>query len=135
MSSTSHGSSKHAVEQTYQVSFVAYKLDLGEYPTTEEGLQALLVAPKGKEEKWNGPYIEKLPFDPWGNEYQYRYPSMKDNVEFEFFSLGRDGVESRDDIANWKDNKEPVSPFVFLIVAIVVIVAISVIWRIFRTLK
>ena len=67
-----------------------YRLDVGRYPTTEEGMAALLVAPDSGAAKWNGPYLKKaLPPDPWGHPFQYRAPGTKS--EFEIVSLGRDG--------------------------------------------
>lgn len=129
MSSTQHGIAIHFVENTIKAPLLSYKLDIGNYPTTDEGFQALLSAPKGKEEKWKGPYLEKLPIDPWGNPYQYRYPPTNEDVDYDFFSVGQDGVESRDDIANWKANKEPTPLFIFLIGTSFIIIVIAMIWR------
>jgi len=69
-----------------------YKLEVGRYPTTQEGLQALLTAPSGVT-NWNGPYWKKqsLPKDPWGNEYKYVSPAA--NAPYEITSLGADGKE------------------------------------------
>ena len=70
-----------------------YRLDVGSYPTTEEGLQALMQAPAGlpNPAKWNGPYLQKgVPQDPWGRAYIYRTPGAQ--REFEILSLGKDGV-------------------------------------------
>ncbi len=67
-----------------------YRLDIGRYPTTEEGLAALMVAPPSAGAKWNGPYLKKgVPPDPWGNPYQYRAPGAK--AEYEIMSTGKDG--------------------------------------------
>lgn len=67
-----------------------YSLDVGRYPTNEEGLDALVSQPSGVT-GWNGPYLKKstLPKDPWGNDYNYRYPG--DNGDFDISSLGADG--------------------------------------------
>ncbi|MBY0439990.1 MAG: type II secretion system major pseudopilin GspG [Burkholderiales bacterium] len=66
-----------------------YRLDVGRYPTTEQGLAALNARP-GNEPKWDGPYLSKaLPQDPWGRPYQYRSPG--EQGEFDLFSFGRDG--------------------------------------------
>jgi len=93
------------VNQTAKMSLTPYKLDLGQYPSTEEGLSALIKAPEGKQSRWNGPYLEDLPLDPWGNAYKYRFPGSK-NINgaggYDVWSLGPDGVESADDIGNWK---------------------------------
>lgn len=92
------------INQTAKLVFTSYKLDVGSYPTTEQGIKALLQAPSGKEGKWNGPYIDDLPEDPWGNPYQYRFPGTKNinkSSGYDIWSLGQDGVESADDIGNW----------------------------------
>jgi general secretion pathway protein G len=69
-----------------------YKLEVGRYPTTQEGLQALIQAPSGAP-NWNGPYWKKstLPKDPWGNEYKYTSPVQ--NAPYEIMSYGGDGKE------------------------------------------
>ena len=67
-----------------------YRLDVGRYPTTEEGLAALMTAPPSAGAKWNGPYLKKaIPPDPWGNPYQYRSPGA--SADYEVLSLGKDG--------------------------------------------
>ena len=51
-----------------------YRIDVGRYPSSEQGLQALMTAPAG-ESRWQGPYLRKaVPADPWGNAYRYRHP-------------------------------------------------------------
>jgi len=66
-----------------------YKLDVGKFPRSEEGLEALVEAPAGAR-GWNGPYLKKsqVPEDPWGNPYQYRYAG---GGAIEIVSLGADG--------------------------------------------
>ncbi|MEJ2174805.1 MAG: type II secretion system major pseudopilin GspG [bacterium] len=67
-----------------------YRLDTGHYPSTEQGLGALLQRPQN-EPKWNGPYLRKsVPLDPWGKPYQYRAPGEKG--EFDLLSYGKDGT-------------------------------------------
>ncbi len=80
-----------------------YRLDVGHYPSTEQGLAALNVAPAG-ETRWQGPYLKKaVPKDPWGNSYQYRYPG--EHGEVDIFSFGKDGqpggASEAADVANW----------------------------------
>jgi general secretion pathway protein G len=76
--------------EAFEKSLDTYRLDVGRYPTTEEGLAALLVAPASGAARWNGPYLKKaVPPDPWGHPFQYRAPGAKG--EFEIVSLGRDG--------------------------------------------
>lgn len=66
-----------------------YRLDVGQYPTTEEGLNALLTRPNNVA-KWNGPYLQKaVPPDPWGRHYLYRAPGVAD--DFDIVSYGKDG--------------------------------------------
>jgi general secretion pathway protein G len=83
-----------------------YKLDNQRYPTTEQGLQALIVKPATgpAADGWKtGGYLDKLPKDPWGNPYQYLYPGIKG--ELDVFSLGADGqpggVGNDADIGSW----------------------------------
>ncbi|QNA88441.1 type II secretion system major pseudopilin GspG [Massilia sp. Dwa41.01b] len=74
----------------FEKSLDTYRLDVGRYPTGEEGLNALMAAPASAGAKWNGPYLKKgVPQDPWGHPYQYRSPAAKG--EYEIISLGRDG--------------------------------------------
>ena len=78
-----------------------YRLDNGRYPTTEEGLNALMARPPSAS-NWKGPYLEKDAIDPWGHAYQYKYPGIHNTGGFDLYSLGRDGVESEDDVTSWK---------------------------------
>lgn len=67
----------------------AYRLDTGRYPTTEQGLEALVTKPND-ESKWNGPYMQKkIPPDPWGRPYIYRTPGQ--GADFDLASYGKDG--------------------------------------------
>ncbi len=67
-----------------------FRLDVGRYPTTEEGLQVLIAAP-GSEPKWAGPYLKKgVPADPWGRPYVYQQPGTHGG-DFEVMSYGKDG--------------------------------------------
>jgi general secretion pathway protein G len=69
-----------------------YKLDVGSYPTTEQGLVALTARPAGVR-GWNGPYVKPGDEfnDPWGQPFQYRSPSQRPGHPFDIFSLGADG--------------------------------------------
>jgi general secretion pathway protein G len=80
-----------------------YRLDTGHYPTTEQGLAALVIKP-ADELKWDGPYIKKaVPLDPWGNPYLYKSPGEHGDVDL--LSYGRDGqpggTGEAADITNW----------------------------------
>lgn len=82
-----------------------YKLDNGRYPTTAQGLQALLSKPSSNPApvNWNGPYLEKEPIDPWKNPYRYKSPGEHNSAEYDLYSLGLDGLEgTSDDVKNWQ---------------------------------
>ena len=80
-----------------------YEIDIGFFPTTEQGLDALLKVPGGVDESaWQGAYLERKAVDPWDHPYQYKYPGEKNPSGYDLYSLGRDGVESEDDIGNWE---------------------------------
>ena len=87
----------------FEKAIEAYRLDVGRYPSTEQGLAALMAAPSGVT-RWQGPYLKRaVPLDPWGNAYQYKQPG--DHGDFDLFSYGRDGRpggQNEDaDIGNW----------------------------------
>jgi len=80
-----------------------YRLDTGHYPSTEQGLAALVKKP-ASESKWAGPYLQKdVPLDPWGKAFIYKSPGQ--HGDFDLSSLGRDGKPGGSgedaDIANW----------------------------------
>lgn len=84
-----------------------FEMDTGNYPTTEQGLQALVVDPGV--EGWHGPYLKKknVPKDPWGKPYVYNAEPTK-GVNYDVYSVGKDGQENTDDdIGNW--DKEDIS--------------------------
>jgi len=89
---------------TLEQALDAYRLDMREYPSTEDGLQALVEAPRGAENYREGGYVRRLPDDPWGNPYQYAYPGQHGMLDI--WSLGRDGREGGGeldaDIGNWQ---------------------------------
>ena len=83
-----------------------YRLDNATYPSTEQGLQALVERPSGTPEPRNwkaGGYIDQLPLDPWGREYQYLYPGI--HSEIDVWSLGANGLSGGEginaEIGNW----------------------------------
>jgi general secretion pathway protein G len=81
-----------------------FRIQNGDYPTTDEGLAALLRAPPRFKSTWKGPYLpdDRLPLDPWGRPYQYRYPGVHIVNGYDLWSLGPDGVSgTADDIGNW----------------------------------
>jgi general secretion pathway protein G len=92
------------VNQSMQAPLTVYKIHMGDYPTTAEGLQALITPPANKADRWRGPYLQesKLPTDPWGEPYQYRYPGVKNKDRYDLWSKGPDKTDgTEDDIGNW----------------------------------
>ena len=81
-----------------------YRLETGRYPTAQEGLEALVAKP-GNVANWNGPYLKKgvVPKDPWGFDYQYRFPSDHGGVDI--WTLGADNREGGEgenaDVKSW----------------------------------
>ncbi|MCY1406064.1 Type II secretion system protein G precursor [compost metagenome] len=80
-----------------------YRLEIGHYPSSEQGLQALTAAPTD-ETRWAGPYLQKtVPQDPWGRNYIYRSPG--ENGEYDLLSMGKDGQPGGEgenaEVTNW----------------------------------
>ncbi len=71
-----------------------YKLDVGSYPSTDQGLAALLEKPEGVE-NWNGPYLkgDKQPLDPWNHPFRYQSPSIRQGLEYDLCSGGPNNVQ------------------------------------------
>lgn len=93
--------------ETFSLALEAYYLDLGSYPGTDQGLDALWEKPGGSSGSgaWTGPYIaKKVPLDPWGHKYAYKTPGPN-GLGFEIVSYGADGSEGGEgndaDIASW----------------------------------
>jgi general secretion pathway protein G len=81
-----------------------FKLDVGRYPTTNEGLEALMEQPSGAA-GWNGPYMKsEIPLDPWKRPYEYRFPGQRGEIDL--FTHGADGTPGGEgenaDIGNWR---------------------------------
>ena len=80
-----------------------FRLDVGRYPTSEEGLQALVAQPSG-EQRWSGPYLKKgVPLDPWGRAYLYQEPGTHGDFDLQSYGKdGRPGGSGEDaDLTNW----------------------------------
>ena len=98
------GSAKVQIEN-FGAALDLYRLDNGSYPTTEQGLEALVSAPSGAT-GWNGPYLNKnsLPRDPWGNAYHYSAPGQ--HGPYDLYSYGADNREGGDgddrDVTSWQ---------------------------------
>ena len=93
------------IEANISAALDLYELDNGTYPTTEQGLGALVQEPDTSPvpPSWNGPYLKKrkIPVDPWKREYVYVSPGAHNTEDYDLSSLGPDGIESEDDIVNW----------------------------------
>ncbi len=91
--------------QVFSTALEAYELDNGRYPTTEQGLEALVKKPTIPPipKNWKGPYLQKkIPKDPWGNPYIYKCPGTHNPGSYDLYSYGPDGKEGGgDDITNW----------------------------------
>lgn len=102
MTSTQQKVAKSFVSSSLTVPMTSFKFSVGRYPTTEEGLSALVEAPEGVADRWEGPYARTVANDPWGNPYQYRYPAQKSRDGYDVWSMGPDGKSgTEDDIGNW----------------------------------
>lgn len=96
--------------QNFETALNLYYLDNDTYPTTEQGLEALVTEPTTDPvpANWQGPYLEKgIPKDPWGNDYIYTSPGEHNPDRFDILSYGPDGKEGGgDDIANYEIEKQ-----------------------------
>ena len=86
-----------------EMSLEMYKLDVGTYPSSNEGLESLIQKPSDAD-GWNGPYLKSdVPKDPWKNDYYYVYPGTRADIDI--YSLGQDGAQGGDgedsDVGNW----------------------------------
>jgi general secretion pathway protein G len=98
-------SAAHAQVELFGTALDSFRLDVGRYPNSSEGLEALLAPVSGVDE-WNGPYLKKseIPKDPWGNQYHYESPG--NNGDYDLYSYGADNTQGGDgenkDILSWK---------------------------------
>lgn len=83
-----------------------FEVNAGRFPTTQEGLQALVTKPSGlSDDEWAGPYLNEIPKDPWGQEFIYRSPG-EHNADFDLVSKGPDKQENTpDDITNYSTSE------------------------------
>jgi general secretion pathway protein G len=92
--------------ETLGAALDAFRLDVGRYPTTAEGLEALQTAPPGAT-GWHGPYLKKkVPADPWGHPYAFTSPGQVNPREYDLLSYGADGqpggVDEAADLKSWE---------------------------------
>lgn len=97
----------HAQVNSFMTALGAYKLDTGNYPSTEQGLAALRVKPNDNVNQWAGPYLpQDIPLDPWGRPYLYKFPGEHGD-EPDIISYGADGQEGGEgnnaDIVSWSN--------------------------------
>jgi general secretion pathway protein G len=93
------------INSSISLALKLYQLDNGKFPTTEQGLAALISKPSSAPVpvNWKEPYLDKKPIDPWGNPYQYKSPGAHNSSTFDLNSFGGDGVEgTADDVKNWE---------------------------------
>jgi general secretion pathway protein G len=91
-----------------EVALDAFEIDVSRYPTTVEGLRALVQKPTSDADGWKQPYLrrEEIPKDPWGNDYVYRYPGQYNEFGYDLHSNGPDGKQGGgDDIVNWSEER------------------------------
>lgn len=88
--------------KTIETALATFEIDNGRFPSTSEGLAALMQAPAGLD-AWNGPYLSKTEFkDPWGNAYLYVSPGQQNSEGYDLYSAGPNASQGDDDdITNW----------------------------------
>jgi general secretion pathway protein G len=99
------GAAKADIKGNLSLALRLYEVDNGAYPTSEQGLLALIAKPSAPPApaNWKGPYIEQEPLDPWRRPYVYKYPGTHPPRDYDLYSAGPDGQEgSEDDITNWE---------------------------------
>lgn len=90
--------------KSIDAALMSYKILAGSYPSTQQGMKALVVKPSSTPvpRRWNAAW-KKVPLDPWKNEYGYRFPGKKDASEPEIFTKGQDGMENTNDDLSSQD--------------------------------
>ncbi len=99
------------IESNLSTALDLYKMDTGQYPTTGQGLSALLTQPTASPvpAQWNGPYLKKkkIPKDPWGRDYVYASPGTHNPESYDLSSLGPSGTEGgSDNVNNWENESK-----------------------------
>ena len=98
------------IESNISTALDLYRMDVGQYPTTEQGLSALVTAPTASPvpAQWNGPYLKKkrVPKDPWGREYVYVSPGTHNPESYDLSSLGASGTEGSGNVSNWENESK-----------------------------
>lgn len=92
------------VSTSIKVPLFQYRAHMGDYPSTQDGIQSLITPPANKADRWRGPYLEpaKIPLDPWGEPYHYACPGTHNKDGYDVWSGGPDHQSgTEDDIGNW----------------------------------
>ena len=91
---------------TLSTAIDTFQLHMDRYPTTEEGLNALMTSPSDAQEHWRGPYLRDLNNDPWGHPYLYRFPGRRGPRTYDLWSRGADNADGGEgpnaDVTNWE---------------------------------
>ena len=97
----------HTQISQLEVALDAFEIDVGRYPTTVEGLRALVERPTSDSDGWLQPYLSRgVQTDPWGNDYVYRYPGQYNQEGYDLSSYGPDRkLGGDDDITNWTEDR------------------------------
>jgi general secretion pathway protein G len=93
------------VRDSMKTPLTSYKIHMGDFPSSAEGLQALVSAPANRADRWHGPYLEpaRVPVDHWGEPLQYQYPGQRNKTGYDLWSKGPDKqTGTADDIGNWE---------------------------------
>jgi general secretion pathway protein G len=92
------------VESSLKTALQLYRISVYDFPSTSEGLEALVARPSLQSTRWSGPYIDgKVPVDPWGEPYQYVFPGQHNKDSYDLWSKGPDKQSgTADDITNWE---------------------------------
>jgi general secretion pathway protein G len=98
------------IESNLSTALDLYRMDVGQYPTSEQGLDALINQPTSAPvpTQWNGPYLKKkkIPKDPWGRDYVYVSPGAHNTDSYDLSSLAASGVEDDHNITNWGNEEK-----------------------------
>ena len=89
----------------FKTALDAYEVDNGYYPKGKNGLQDLVQKPRDAQ-NWHGPYLDKIPQDPWNRDYSYECPGKNNANSYDLMSAGADGqTGNEDDVTNWQSKK------------------------------
>ena len=101
LGTSSEAVAKLFVQDGIKIPLTTYRMAMGSYPSTSDGLNALVTAPANNADSWRGPYVAdgKLPLDPWNQPYQYCFPGVHNKDSYDVWSKGAPAHPA--DIGNW----------------------------------